>query len=672
MEESLAAIAMAAGELAEPARLAMLLVGVFIGLIIGIMPGLGGLVGLTLILPFTFHMDPLMALSLMLGLHAVIATSDSIPAILFGVPGTVGSAATVMDGYPLAKQGEAGRALSAAFLSSLLGGIFGALALAVSIPFIRPLMLAVASPEMFALTIFGLSLVVVLSGKRIVPGAIAVCLGLLLSLVGEDYQSGTMRWTFDTLYLWSGIPLVPFALGLFAIPEIADIAIRRKQVGKDTLRIDGGWKMGAADVLRHWRVLLRSSTIGAILGALPGIGSSIIDWVAYGSTVRTAKDASRFGAGDIRGVIASEASNNAKEGGALVPTLAFGIPGSAAMTIMLGALSMHGVVPGPEMLTSNLHFTFALVLSLVLANIVGAGLCFLMAPSMARLALIPAAYIAPLAIAVSVLGALQGAREWGDLAVFLAAGMVGLAMRLIGWPRPPLLLGFVLGLLIERYLATSMAIYGVAFLQRPGVIVLGIVTIWSLALPLVRAIRNARRVPDNARISPRHGTTTNVDLAFGAVLTTVFCVAIYSAVGWHAAARQFPIVIAGAGLVFCAFLFLSRSGWISVQSPDTGMAADLGMGGHGLDAATFSSRLLSYCLWVSLLVLSALVLGPVLAVTVWTAAYMITVFRTRIRESLATALMLWLLTHLLFDRVLNIVWPQSMMSYWFSALSLSS
>ena len=350
----------------DPYRLMMLGTGVVMGLIIGILPGIGGLAGLALLLPFTFSMDPYAAFALLLGLSSVTATGDTIPAVLFGVPGTVASQATILDGYPMAKKGEAGRALAAAYTASLIGGLFGALLLAVSIPILRPIILYLGSPELLAFAAFGISMVAALSGNAPLRGLAVACLGIMIAMIGTDPQTGTLRWTLGSLYLWDGLPLVPVALGLFALPELCDLAIKRTSIaaGGSKFDIKTGMLLGARDAIRHWWLVLRCSWIGAGLGAIPGIGGSVVDWIAYGHAVRTEKGAQQtFGRGDVRGVIAPESANNAKEGGALVPTIAFGVPGSASMALLLGAFLIHGLVPGPDMLGKNLSITYAMVWS---------------------------------------------------------------------------------------------------------------------------------------------------------------------------------------------------------------------------------------------------------------------------------------------------------------------
>ncbi|MEE8084677.1 MAG: tripartite tricarboxylate transporter permease, partial [Alphaproteobacteria bacterium] len=379
--------------MSDPMRLAFLFGGVIIGLILGVIPGLGGIVGMALLLPFTFDMDKFAAFAFLLGMGSVTTTSDTIPAVLFGVPGTTGSAATILDGHPMARKGEAGRAFGAAYTASMMGGLFGALLLAVSIPILRPVMLYLGSPELLSFSVFGLSMVAVLSGSSPMRGVAAACVGLLVAMVGSDPQTGTLRWTLDSLYLWDGLPIVPVTIGLFALPELADMAITRSSIATDSesAEIDtrsGQWQ-GVRDTFTHWWLVIRVAWLGAALGAIPGLGAAIVDWVAYGHAARTEPGAAEtFGKGDVRGVLASEGANNAKEGGALVPTIAFGVPGSASMAILLGAFLIHGLIPGPDMLTKHLDVTYSMVWSVAIANILGAGLCFAFSNQFAKIALL--------------------------------------------------------------------------------------------------------------------------------------------------------------------------------------------------------------------------------------------------------------------------------------------
>jgi len=348
-----------------------LLLGASLGIWVGAIPGLGGIIGLVLLLPFTFGMDTVPAFALLLGMWTVITTSDTIASVMLGIPGSAASQATILDGYPLAQKGHAARAFGAAFTVSAFGGVFGALVLAVSLPLVSPIIMSFGSPELFMLGMLGLTMVGALSGTSILKGLAAAMLGLMLGLIGMAETIALPRYTFDSLYLMDELPIIPVVLGLFAIPELLELAVRNvsiSRVPKDQAE-GGGILDGVRDAFRYWALALRCAFIGTYIGMLPGLGASIVDWVAYGHAVQSTKDNPMFGKGDIRGVIAPEAANNAIKGGALIPTVAFGIPGSLGTAILLGALIMQGLRPGPDMLTDNLHITFSLVFMIVVANI---------------------------------------------------------------------------------------------------------------------------------------------------------------------------------------------------------------------------------------------------------------------------------------------------------------
>jgi TctA family transporter len=476
----------------EPHRLGFLALGCIMGLVLGIVPGIGGLAGTAMLLPFTYAMDPYAAFALLLGLGSTTATGDPIPAVLFGVPGGAASAATVLDGHAMAKRGEAGRALSAAYMSSLLGGIFGAALLGVTIPILRPIMLYLGSPELLAFAVLGISMVAILSGNAPLRGLTAGCAGIMLAMIGSDPQTGTLRWTFNSLYLWDGMPLTPMLLGIFALPELCDLLITRLSIaaGGEKQNVYKGQWQGVKDCFENWWLVLRCSWIGGGIGAIPGIGGAVIDWLAYGHALKTEKGASEtFGKGDVRGVIASESSNNAKEGGALVPTIAFGVPGSAGMAILLGAFLMHGLVPGPDMLGKNLPITYSMVWSVALANILGAGMCYAFSPQFAKLATLRYTLILPAVLSIVYIGAFEASRDWGDLYSLLFFGLVGWLMKQFKWPRPPLILGVVLGDTIERYMFISIERYGVSWFARPVVAVLFLMAFFGLIRPVLQDIR---------------------------------------------------------------------------------------------------------------------------------------------------------------------------------------
>lgn len=489
----------ALGIILSPDRLLWILAGTCLGLFLGIVPGLGGMVGMAVLLPFVYGMDPYSGIALLIGMMAVVQTGDTFPAVLIGVPGTVGGAATIMDGYPMARSGQAGRALGAAFFASMLGGLFGAAVLFAILPIARPLVLSAGSPELFMLSMFGLSLVAVLSRGAPTKGILSGLLGVLLATVGLAPASTDMRYTFDSIYLMSGIDLVVVALALFAIPEIVELVSEGKAITRNRAKLSGGMPQGVRDTMRNKRLVLQGSAIGTVLGILPGIGGSAINWIAYGVAKQTVRKNNRFGKGDVRGVIAPEAANNSTEGGQLIPTLLFGIPGGGTSAILLGGLVLLGIQPGPEMADpAHMPILLTIVWTLAIANVLGTALCLCLARPVSLLTLVPARLLGPFLFVVIILASYQATHQWGDIVVVLVLGLLAVIMKRLDWPRVPLLIGFVLGPGAERYFTISTSRFGSDWLTNPGVIVIAILIVGSVFLGVRRQRTPGMPMPDKA------------------------------------------------------------------------------------------------------------------------------------------------------------------------------
>jgi putative tricarboxylic transport membrane protein len=650
--------------LLEPMRLLILVVGVLIGLAIGVLPGLSGVVGLALLIPFTYGLDPNTAFALLLGMAAVITSSDFVTAVLFGVPGHVGAAATVIDGHAMARNGEAGRAFGAGFAASLVGGLIGALVLAISIPILRPLLLAIGSPELLGLTLFGLSMVATLSGRAPLKGLTAAGLGLMISMIGSRAAGGTLRWTFGTLYLWDGVPLVPMVLGLFALPELAELAILRQRIAGDhaaDITLSSQWE-GVRDVMCHWRLVLRCSILGTALGAIPGLGSAVIDWIAYGYAQRTERNPEAFGTGDVRGVIAPESSNNAKEGGHLIPTIAFGVPAGASMAVLLGAFLMHGLTPGPEMLTKHLDVTYTIVWSLTLAHVIGALICLSGSRWLAQVSRIRPEILLPIVLSLVFVAAFQGTHDWGDLFTLFAFGIVGWFMKSLGWPRPPMVLGLVIGGIFERYLFISTELYGLGWLWRPVVLVILIVVAWSLYRPLsklvVDLIQQLRSVGIRRfRISP--------SAAFTLTVIALIVAAITSSLDWPRPAKLVPLTASGIALV-AALLNLVYELFGPQQ---TGTARGSANSGTNVPTAQVMNvapelvhwRATVYFVWLIVLMALIALVGFIPAICLFIFAYMRWGFDEPWTSSLGYATATTLACWVIFNWALSVAWPHSLL-----------
>ncbi|MEM6760324.1 MAG: tripartite tricarboxylate transporter permease [Pseudomonadota bacterium] len=507
--EALPALGQAWALILQPVVIGYLVCGVVMGLAIGVFPGLGGIAGLSLLLPFMFGMDPILGLALMIGMVAVVPTSDTFASVLMGIPGSSASQATVLDGFPLAQRGKAARALSAAFASSLFGGLVGAAFLTVFILVARPVVLLFKSPELLMVSIFGLSMVGILAGRVAIKGVVAAGLGLLVGTIGEGPFSGELRMSsYDLPYLTDGLKLVIVGLGIFAVPEIVAL-LRKDRAISDTPSLGGGWLDGIKDWWANKWLSMRCSIIGVVVGVIPGLGGSVVDWIAYGHAVQSTPDKSRFGNGEIRGVVAPESSNNAKEGGGLVPTLLFGIPGSGSMAIFIGALALlgTGIDVGPSLLENNLDFTYSIVWLLALANVIGTVLCILASGGIARLTNIRFALLAPFIFMIISFAAFQSGQNLMDLVALFAIGFLGILMRRFDWSRPAFLIGFVLSNPVENYSNNANQIAGIrfrdgfeagmAYIASPIVIILLIITLLSIVVGL-RQSKNIRAEGDVA------------------------------------------------------------------------------------------------------------------------------------------------------------------------------
>ncbi len=460
-------------ELTRPDRLMWLGTGVVYGYVIGLLPGLGGVAGMSILLPLIYGMDPTSGMALLIGMMGALHTSDTLPAVLIGVPGSASAAATVMDGYPMARKGMARRALTAAYLSSMIGGIIGALVLAAVVPVARPIILALGTPELFMLCLLGASTVAMLSSGNQIAGLVMAFLGLLIGAVGAAPSEPVYRYSFGYLHLFDGIKLAVVALGLFGVPELFKLLVSGSAVA-EAASLRGSRMDGVRDVFRNKRLVAGNSMIGSLLGLVPGVGGSVIDWICYGVTKRMVRDPSQFGHGDVRGVMAPESANNAKEGGSLVPTLLFGIPGSGTTAVLLGGLVLLGFSPGPSLARgSGVEVIYLAVWTLALSNVLVVLLSIATTNFAARISTIRASVLVPHLMLVLVFAAYQAAERWFDIGLLVLFGAFGIVCSMLGWPRAPVLVGFVLSIPLERYLQISYTRFGLEFLLRPGVMAIG-------------------------------------------------------------------------------------------------------------------------------------------------------------------------------------------------------
>lgn len=655
----------------QPQNLVYLILGVAIGLAIGLVPGIGGLTGFAILVPFTYTMEPVSALGMLLGMQAVTTTSDSLPAILLGVPGSQSAQALVLDGYALAKKGEAARALAAGYTSSLLGGIFGAIVLAFSIPLVRPLVLAIGTPELLAISALALAMVSALSGNVPLRGLAIACFGILIAMIGIDAQTAQRRWTGDFIYLWDGVPMMPVLLGLFALPELCDLSITRRappaMVQNDFVT---GRMRGILDAFRNWFLVLRSSTIAVVCGAVPGIAG--IEWLVYAHALRSEKGAAEtFGKGDIRGVIAPEAAANADNAGTLGTTLVFGIPVSAAMAIFMGAMLVHGIVPGPAMLTTHLDVTYSMVWSLMLANVFATIACIFMSAYFARLATLRHTLLLPAILVVVYIGAYQASSSWGDMAVLFIAGLVGWAMKRLSWPRPPLVLGLVLGALLERYLGISIVRYGADWLLRPGVFVILSFAVLVLARPLITEIRHG----GIKSLIPRGRPKFALSDLFYAGLIGVTILMMLEATKWPAAARIGPEIVGTILLVTASISLIhvvtvrGRPGGADEDTSHRGIYMDLAADDDGAERRIVLYRAVQFLGWFLLFMGLMAVIGLIPTIPVFVIAYLRIYAREGWKTTLLYAAGVTLFVYVVFDQLIHVFWPSTLVGQFLPQLA---
>lgn len=549
-----AALSALAGFL-DPSLLLFLLLGVLAGLVIGVIPGLGGTAAVALLLPFIFTLEPEQAFALMIGSVAVVHTSDTITAVLIGVPGSASTTTILMDAHTMAKQGMAARALSIAFLSSMAGGLLGAIGLTLSIPVARPLVLLFASPELFMLTVLGVTLTALLSRGNMVKGLVAGTIGLLLGLIGTAPAVADRRYTFGSLVLLDGLDLVAVALGIFGLAEIAHLVAKRTSIASNIV-VGSGWRQGASDFYRYKFDVVRGALVGMWAGVLPGLGATAGTWMAYGQTVATAKpeEKKKFGKGHPRGIVAPESANNSVEAGDLLPTLLFGIPGGAPAAILLGALLFYGIQPGPRIVTDNLDILYTIIYAFAAASVLGAALCFFLTKPLAKFSTVPFPILAPGLIVIMLMAGYQRGEAIADLLVMVALGVLGWSMKNTGYPRAPLLIGFVLALPLERYYYLTDSIFEPSeWLTRPFVLGMGAILFAPLVLAVIRRLRGKERpaeIPDDE--SEELYEHTLWPLSFATVALVTFVGAFILAQDFQPRAQLVPILVCTFGILLSA------------------------------------------------------------------------------------------------------------------------
>ncbi|HCR96955.1 MULTISPECIES: tripartite tricarboxylate transporter permease [Halomonadaceae] len=439
-------------QLTSPDVLLMLVIGVLGGIFLGALPGLSATMGIALLIPVTFGMQPVAAMVLLAAIYASAVYGGSITAILIHTPGTPASAATAVDGYQMTLHGEGLKALGTSTLCSVIGGLVSVVALLLLAPPLAQISLRFSAPEYFLIAIFGLTIIGSLSSDALVKGLSAGLLGLLISLVGVDVMTAYPRFTFGVAELESGISLIPAMIGLFSISQVMIQSEKLHSTHAPSSQaptLSGQLFPSRVEWRKLRRTISRSSVIGVVVGALPGAGGDVASWVAYNEAKRNAKQPDRFGKGEIEGLAAAETANNAVTGGAMIPLLTLGIPGSAATAVMLGGLYIHGLQPGHELFSVNAHIVYAIIVGLLLANILMGIVGLALAKQVVKVATVPFAILAPIIVILSVVGSYTINNSMFDVYVMAAFGLLGYLMRKTGFPTAAIVLAMILGAMAE-------------------------------------------------------------------------------------------------------------------------------------------------------------------------------------------------------------------------------
>ncbi|MBT53059.1 MAG: hypothetical protein CMF72_06640 [Mameliella sp.] len=483
----------------NPVGLLWIACGVLVGIVSGAIPGLTATMGIAILIPITFSLDPEIALGVLIAVYCGGLSAGAVPAVLLNIPGTPSAMATTLDGYPMAKNGQSARALGWALIGSVFGGFVGWIALVTMAPMLARLALKLGSAEYAALSLFGLSIVVSLSQRALAKGLLCALLGLCLSMVGFDPLTGDDRWTFGTVNLFQGISFLPALIGLFAIPEILT-AIATPNTKTDSQPNLDGMIPPLHEILQQKWNLIRSAVIGVGVGIIPAIGGSIASLLAYAQSQRFEKDGKEYGTGRPGGVVATETANNGVTGGALIPLFTVGIPGDAATAMLVGGLMIHGLQPGPQLFATNGAVIYTILAAFLIANVMMFFVSLYCYRYVIKILTFPKHMLYPGLLLMTVVGSFALNRQIFDVGMMLGLGLMGFVARLGGFPVYPIVLGLVLGPIIETETRRALLISGgdwSVFVSRPVSLVLIILTFAALFGPKLLSLSRKPQLAGN-------------------------------------------------------------------------------------------------------------------------------------------------------------------------------
>jgi TctA family transporter len=545
----LSALPDAVASMASWAFVVAFLVGCLNGMLTGLLPGLGGSVGIALMIPFTYGLDTATAMGLFIAALAGQSFCGSVTAILLNVPGSSPSAATTLDGYPLARQGRGGFAIGISASASFLGSFIGTLVLIALVPAVRPLVLAFSFPDFTMLAVFGLTIIAMASRGSMLKGIVSGLLGVLFSFVGFAPVGGDVRYAFDQPALYNGFDVVIVLVGMFALTEALELLRTNQRVAKDVSGMKFGHRQifeGVLYTVKQPFLLVRSSLLGASIGLVPAVGGTVAAFLAYFQAARTVKNP-KFGQGDPRGVLAPEASNDAKDSGSALPSLAFGIPGSADWAVVMGAMVIHGLTPGPNLIRESPDIVWIAIIVLSAASFFTSALGLLFGPQLLQITRIKPGILSPTVLMLAVIGAYALNLSITDVIASIGFGLVAYAMRSVGMPLIPFILGFILGPLVEKsYLQTISSYGGInGFFTRPISVALMVLTVAVICYEIYSSRRAGKR--DAAEVARGVESAARPwALAVMGGFGVVAVVAMVMAAEFSGQGRTFPIITTGA------------------------------------------------------------------------------------------------------------------------------
>jgi TctA family transporter len=642
----------ALGGLFQAKPMLLMFVGVVISSLFAALPGIGSLLFLSMTIPFAMSLEPFECIALLLGIATVSNTANTFSSVLIAVPGGAGSQATILDGYPMAQKGEANRAFGAAYTASALGALFGAIVFTATLPVMRPMVMGFGSPAFLMLVIWGLSAVAVLGGNQPLKGLMACVLGLAITTIGAEQRTGVERFVLEEGdYLSEGIHIIVVALGLFAVPELISLAVRRTSVSQ-TGELGSGLMQGVRDAFKNWWLVIRCSTIGVWIGVLPGLGSSVADWFAYAHTVQSEKNKEMFGKGDVRGVIGPESSNNAKEGGALIPTTFFGIPGSTSFALILVAFVAVGITPGKEMMTSQLHYLYGMIIVLVVANLFATGIALAFSNTFAKASLLPYYVIVPMTLVLCSVAAFNVSNQVQDLVTFMTFAVIGFFMKRYGWPRPPVLVAVVLGPQLQGYLWLTTDLYGWSWITHLDVLAIFGIICMTVLFPILRKRKADEKKADVDIVTEQpKGPGAMI---FTGLFLAVLGLGVYKATDWPLLASLGVYVIAIVGILLAFPQFIADIRKFMAERHDTTVSPDFVVRGHRERIAW---------VWLLGLVLGAWLFGFHAAFALFPFLYVRAHGGTWRMALMLSGLALIVLI-VVFDSLIHVLWPEPAILEW--------